>query len=368
MHLFISLYHRGAPTGVNPDKARLVWMLLLIACHHRGPSPTQCALAETVEVRTEDGAGVVLHHHAGKGPPVLVVHGLSSNHWCWDLTPDRSLADALVAAGYDAWLLDLRGHGDARDVHPRSKPGWTVDDYGRYDLKAAINYVRNHTGYAKIGYIGHSMGGMVAAIYQSIYGDDALAALVVVGSPVDFADPDRLLILSERGFALGSLLPDIRTPAVARAVMPLGEHQPLHADEILFNPDNLTGPARDLMFRYAASPVYRNEVRQFNRILAEGRFVSADGAEDYAADLARLRAPLLVISGRVDRIAPSDRVLAYYRAAGSPEKRYVLAAKANGFSADYGHLDLPLGDAAAAEIYPLIVGWMAGRWPTEETP
>lgn len=343
-------------------------MLLLIACLHRGPSPAQCALSETVELRADDGAGLALHHHPGAGPPVVVVHGLSSNHWCWDLAPGRSLAEALVAAGYDAWLLDLRGHGDARNLRPRTERGWTMDDYGRYDLKAAIDYVRARTGYEQVGYVGHSMGGMVAAIYQSIYGDDALAALVVVGSPVDFGDPDRLLLLTGRGFAVGSLLPDIRTPAVARAALPLGEHQPLHADEILFNPENLTGPARDLMFRYAASPVYSEEVRQFGRILHEGRFVSADGAVDYTAALSGLRTPLLVIAGRVDRIAPTDRVLAYYRAAGSPEKRYVLAGKASGFSADYGHLDLPLGDAAAAEIYPLILSWLAGRWPTPENP
>lgn len=342
--------------------------LLLIACLHRGPSPSQCALAERVEVRTEDGAGIVLHHHTGKGPPVLVVHGLSSNHWCWDLEPERSLAVALVDAGYDAWLLDLRGHGDARTVRPRSKPGWTVDDYGRYDLKAAIDFVRARTGYAQVGYVGHSMGGMVAAIYQSIYGDDALAAVVVVGSPVDFADPDRLLLLSRRGFAVGSLLPNVHTPAVARAALPLGEHQPLHADEILFNPENMTDAAQELMFKYAASPIYKQEQRQFLRILHEGRFVSADGAVDYASELSRLDAPLLVISGRVDRVAPSDRVLAYYNAAGSAEKRYVLAGKANGFSADYGHLDLPLGDQAAAEIYPLIVGWMQGRWPSPGAP
>lgn len=317
---------------------------------------------QEVELRTEDGAGVVLHHHAGKGPPVLVVHGLSSNHWCWDLAPDRSLASALVESGYDAWLLDLRGHGDAIDVHPRSPPGWTVDDYGRYDLKAAIDYVRAQTGYSKIGYVGHSMGGMVLAIYQAIYGDEALAAAVVVGSPVDFADPDRLLLLSQRGFTAGAALPKVHTPGVAKAALPLGEHQPLHADEILFNPENMDEASQRLMFKYAASPIYKNEERQFNRILKEGRFVSADGSTDYGAALARLSAPLMVISGRVDRVAPSDRVLAYYNAAGSAEKRYVLAAKANGFSADYGHLDLPLGDHAKDEIYPLIIGWMSGRW------
>lgn len=340
----------------------MLTLFLLIACLHRPPPSPQCLGAERVELRSEDGAPLALHHHPGAGPPVLVVHGLSSNHRCWDLAPGRSLAVALVEAGFDAWLLDLRGHGDARLARPRAEPGWTVDDYGRKDLKAAIDHVRAATGYERVGYVGHSMGGMVLAIYQEAWGDEALAAVVVVGSPVEFGSPDALLELSQRGFALGSLLSQVPSQSFARLAPPLGRRQPLYADDLLFSAESLNEQGQKLMWRRAVSPVYEEELAQFERILAEGRFVSADGAVDYREALARLEAPLLVIAGRVDRIAPPDRVRAYYEAAGSADRRYVLAGRANGFSVDYGHMDLTHGDRAEREIYPLITSWLRGRW------
>lgn len=347
-------------------------LFLLIACLHRPPAPEWCGLAEEHVVRAEDGAPIALHRHRAGGPPVLVVHGLSSNHRCWDLAPGRSLALALVEAGYDAWLVDLRGHGASRHARPRAKPGWTMDDYGVYDVKAAVDYVRASTGYDRVGYVGHSMGGLVAAIYQARWGDDALAALVVVGSPVEFRHPDALLRLSQRGFSMGSLVARVPSPAVSRAATPLGTRLPMNADELLFSSENLDAPSRRLMLRTVVSPLYKNELDQLARILDEERFVSADGSTDYGEALARLSAPLLVIAGRVDRVAPPDRVRPYYEAAGSEEKRYVLAGRANGFGADYGHLDLALGDRAEDEIFPLITGWFAGRWtsaaPAEDAP
>ena len=90
-----------------------------------------------------------------------------------------------------------------------------------------------------------------------------------------------------------------------------------------------------------------------------GHFRSADGSVDYLDALGELQVPLMVIAGRADNIAPVDRVLPYYLAAGSPQKSFVLAGRATGFSADYGHMDLTIGDHARAEIYPLIRDWIA---------
>lgn len=345
-----------------------MWLLLIAACLHAPPPAPQCALAEDTVIRAEDGAPLALHHHAGSGPPVLVVHGLSSNHHCWDLAPGRSLAVALVEAGFDAWLLDLRGHGDSALARPRAKPGWTVDDYGQKDLKAAIDYVRAQTGYARVGYVGHSMGGMVLAIYQATWGDDALAGVVIVGSPVDFGDPDALLTWSRRGFALGALISRVDSQAFSKMAAPLGADQPFHIDDLLFDAENLSEPGRSQMFERVVSPLYRNEQRQFETILRARRFVSADGAVDYASALSRLHAPLLVIAGRADHIAPPDRVRPYYERAGSAERRYVLAGKENGFQADYGHLDLTVGDHADQEIFPLITGWLSGRFTEADRP
>lgn len=56
----------------------------------------RCATASTALVRTEDGATIGLHHHLGaggegRGQPVLLVHGVSSNHRFFDLDADHGL-------------------------------------------------------------------------------------------------------------------------------------------------------------------------------------------------------------------------------------------------------------------------------------
>lgn len=345
--------------------------LTLLGCAH-APLNSQCDGAASLDVVAADGGLSHLHHHPAAGPPVLVVHGLSSNSRCWDLSPERSLAVALNAAGYDAWLLDLRGHGYARDA-AKAQPGhapprWTVDDYGRYDLDAAIRAIQAATGYQKVGYVGHSMGGMVAAVYQAWHGDDALAALVIVGSPLDFRHPEPVLKLGERSFPMATASNRVPSPAGAKGLAVFGAKAPWHADDVLASADNLSRLARREMYHNVVSPMYREELRQLTEMVQTGRFRSADGRIDYADALAGLRAPALVIAGRGDLIAPADRVWAWYAAAGSTDKAWVVAGLADGFSADYGHLDLTLGDHARDEIYPRITGWFAGRWAEEASP
>jgi len=349
----------------------------LLGCHATGRPPPAAAVSAKpggagepaapqptlTRVPTADGAAVALLRYPAAGPPVILVHGVSSNHATWDLDASHSLARTLQARGYDAWLLDLRGHGlatlDARGR--RQRAGGSLDDYGRLDLPAAIEHVRAVTGYDRVGYVGHSMGGMVAAIYTAWQGDAALAALVVVGSPVDFGQPDPLLQLAAAGTPLATLGPTLATPTLARMSAGL-DRSPLFVDPFLFAPGSLTGPERKELYRTVVSPMSRGELRQLRDSLHSGHFASVDGSVDYLAALHQLYVPLLVIAGRGDHVAPVDRVAPFYEQAGSADKALVVAGRVNGFGHDYGHLDLALGDDAPREIHPRILAWLEGRW------
>ena len=71
--------------------------------------------------------------------------------------------------------------------------------------------------------------------------------------------------------------------------------------------------------------------------------------------------PLLVISGGMDRIVPPERVSPWTTAVSSADKTYIEASRQFGFSADYGHLDLVMGDAARDEIHEPISQWLGER-------
>lgn len=316
---------------------------------------------DVVWVDVGGGDEAALTHHQGPGEPVVLCHGISSNARFWDLAPDRSLADYLVAQGYDVWNLDLRGHGVAErgSDGKRQRAGWTVDDYGNGDLPAVFDAVLHATGATRLHYVGHSMGGMVLAVYLASHPAPPLASAVIAGSPLDFRDPDPMwwgLLHTAPFVTLPGFLP---TPLGARLLGALGERAPLDADEFLYERDNVADKAmRRTMLDTVVSPVSRGEIKQFG-LAKHGEFVSVDGSVKYREALGDVQVPMRFLAGRADRVVSPDRVWGYYEAVGSPQKDFIVLGDANGDVADYGHLDFGDGDRAATEVYPLVGQWFA---------
>lgn len=311
---------------------------------------------EELRVPTPDGAEIGFTHLANPGhPAVILCHGVSSNHRFWDLAPDRSLAEALWTAGYDVWNLDLRGHGiverDAAGKRPSVKTN--LDTYGTVDVPAAIAHVRAATGQDEVAWVGHSMGGMVLAIHLARAGDAGLSTAVIVASPLDFRDPDPVLAV----VGLAPLGPArYPTPLGGRVLAAFDRRAPLSADELLYNPDLVAPDARRAMLHAVVSPMTRGEARQLARAI-DGDLVGADGLV-YREALAKVDLPAYFLAGRADRIAPPDRVWAYYAAMGSPDRRFEVASRADGWTGDYGHLDFGCADAAKDEVFPRILAWL----------
>lgn len=328
--------------------------------------PAQCALARTVRVATADGATIALHHHrCAGGPPVILVHGIASNHRFWDLDERHSLASWLADRGHDVWLLDLRGHGDALyDAEGRRQwAGWTVDDYGQHDAASAVDYVRDATGYDQVGWVGHSMGGMVGSIYAATGGWPSLSSLVMVGSPSGFSRSDPLVPLVQAGFAAGgATLWFLETPMLAVASADLDNWGPFVLTERLYNPDNLDTATADAMLRAVVAPLTRREMQHFARMIREERFVSFDGATDYLAAMKQVRTPLLAVAGLGDQVVPPAHVRGWVGSTGGPSALWEVG-QAAGMAHDYGHLDLGLAERAPDEVFPAVA-----RWLTENPP
>jgi pimeloyl-ACP methyl ester carboxylesterase len=338
-------------------------MLLLNSLVLAGSVGSQCFLTTLRKVETADGATIALHHHSASGPTVLLVHGISSNHYFWDLTPEASLAAFLSRNGFDTWTLDLRGHGDAEtDQYGKHQHfGWKMDDYGRYDVAAAVDYIQACTGKTKLAYVGHSMGGMVGAIYAQEH-PDKLWALVPVGSPVAFPERgDGLYELAAVGFtAGGTALLWLESPWFADFAAATPWLVPGRLHEKLYNPANFTKEGAKEMLQNIVSPLSRGEMRQFARILKSGSFTSFDGNVDYLEGMKKIQVPTLVIAGEGDEVAPPAWVKPYAERVGESGApvRYVVAGKSSGMQENYGHLDLGLGIRAEQEVFPEILKWL----------
>ena len=98
--------------------------------------------------------GAELHYlrTGGDKPPVVLLHGLTASGACW--TP---LARALES-DYDVVLPDARGHGSS---------GVPSDGYRYEDLAADVVGLMSALGLTAPVLLGHSMGGMTAAVVAS---------------------------------------------------------------------------------------------------------------------------------------------------------------------------------------------------------
>ncbi|CAD0205237.1 unnamed protein product [Chrysodeixis includens] len=125
-------------------------------------------------VVTEDGYILTLFRitkarncfNSKRYPPVLLMHGLQLNSHAWiDSGPSSGLAYLLSDACYDVWAGNVRGNDYGRrhvSLNPNKDPkfwDFYIEEMGKYDLPAIIDYILDYTKSMKINYIGYSQGG-----------------------------------------------------------------------------------------------------------------------------------------------------------------------------------------------------------------
>jgi len=107
--------------------------------------------------------------YGGKGPPVLLLHGIPQTHVLW-----RKVAP-LLAQDFFLVMTDLRGYGDS------SKPpeGENHIAYSKRAMAQDQVEVMEHLGFQKFALVGHDRGGRVAH-RMALDHPDRLTKLVVL--------------------------------------------------------------------------------------------------------------------------------------------------------------------------------------------
>lgn len=327
--------------------------------------------------RTLDGWDLALHHYPGVPgvqpsarplAPVILCPGYACNHVFMDFNERYSLARFLARRGFDAWVLDLRGHGYSEPAGPR-RAEWSFDDLVQLDLPTAVRAVRARSGRRPV-WIGHSMGGilMYAALGSDLALRESIAGLVTLGSPVAFPAVASPLL---RG--LGQLLLAVPVPlylpqrGALVALWSMFSWTP-GALDVGMNPANVDLYAFGQALRRCMSNVPRRVLRQLADWSLSGELRSCDHRIDYRANLSRITTPALIIAGTADRLAAPAIVRVAYDRIASAEKQYREFGISSGDSADYGHVDLIFGRRAPEEVFPAITTWIAGLSEGEGEP
>ncbi|MBM3956517.1 MAG: alpha/beta fold hydrolase [Gemmatimonadetes bacterium] len=314
--------------------------------------------------RTEDGWNLALFRYRPVGEPrpfpVICGHGMAGSHYIYDLHPDCSLARHLAAAGFDTWLVDLRGRFDSwPDGGPDAGLQWSFDDFVGRDLPAAVDRVCALTGAGQVFWLGMEMSGQVlyAAAIRGLAG--RIRGAVTCGSPV--LTPPTAQVPGVTSAPRSRKRGRVPFRGGSRFAGPVLAYGGFKVIDNSFRKCNLVPLAVARYFRNGIPDEATDLVDQFSSWIREGVMRSRDGSSVYSDRLAEVRLPLLVVAAEHDLQRPADAVKAAFDAFGSPDKTFLRPGIASGFSVDYGHDDLLAGLASPREIYPRISGWLAAH-------
>jgi pimeloyl-ACP methyl ester carboxylesterase len=132
-----------------------------------------------------NGVTLAVREWAGRGPTLVLVHGLTANHTCWE-----SLAAAL-AGDYRLLAWDLRGRGESdKPDHGYSLAGHSADLAG----------LLGHYRVDRVVLVGHSLGAAIA-LHFAVHHPERVGRLVLVDGGFDV----RAEVLDSLGPAVGRL-------------------------------------------------------------------------------------------------------------------------------------------------------------------
>jgi len=215
-----------------------------------------------------DGARI-RYIDAGRGAPVLLLHGLGASLYAW-----RKNIAAVAAAGFRVIAFDNRGFGLS------DKPPAPYDNAAYARLAVAL---MDSLGLPSAVLIGHSMGGAIAAEVAIQY-PQRVRGLVLVGS-AGLGAREPLLFRVARWPVVGPTLLAFRGRGLTGRLL----------RSTYFDPSKVTEADVDQYYAPVALPDYGRALRG---VLTQFRFTALDGRLD------RIAAPTLVLWGEADRWVP----------------------------------------------------------------
>jgi polyhydroxyalkanoate synthase len=138
-----------------------------------GTTPSDVVFAENKWRLLRYRSSAVTHRS-----PVLLVPSLINRHYVLDLLPGKSLAEWLVARGWDVYCIDWGTPG------PEDR--WlTFDDVCDAALGRAIRRAAKTAGAERVHLLGYCLGGTLTTIHAAVH-HERIASMCALAAPVRF--------------------------------------------------------------------------------------------------------------------------------------------------------------------------------------
>jgi len=328
---------------------------------------------ETHLVPTGGGWQAALHRlrpPAGAPPrhaPVILGHGTAMSSRCWDATADMSLARHLRDRGHDVWIAEYRGAGESR--HDGSPGAWdfSLEQYAREDVKALVDRVCELSGSETVSWVGHSLGGIVAYRYATLYGTDRLSRVVTISSPCKVGVARNPLIRIAI-FTFRFLVPGWRFPLrfIARAGLPFPVYFPAIFLPFFVNPRFQRANEIATVFTRGVTDMPNHLLGEYGVWLRTARMElrGTDALVDEAPKA--IDVPLLVLGGAGDALIPPRAFSPAFEVSPAEHKKLGVLGGPGDPAPAFGHLDIISSVEAVRWVFPEVREWLERDFGDED--
>ncbi len=295
------------------------------------------------------------------GPAVLLVPAPIKRSYIWDLAPASSVVRRWMEQGYRVYLAEWTPLPDDADQD------FGLDDYGDRLLRACRHAIEADSGRKAFSIAGHSLGGILAAIYSCLH-PERVEATILLESPLHFerrscpfrplvdATPHARHVAGHFRQVPGVFLNMMSAIAEPQAFqwervldrwLSLGHPQLLatHMRVERWTHDEFPLPGR--LFTELVEQLYRKD-EFMQGMLAIGK--RRIGPHD-------LRAPLVSVLDPRSKLIPEAALRPFHEAAASDRK--CLLHYEGDVGVNLQHVGVLVGTSAHARIWPAIFRWLA---------
>ena len=303
------------------------------------------------------------------GPAVLLVPAPIKRAYIWDLTPQVSVVRRWLERGYRVYQAEwvpVHDAGDGAGNDADEGANFGLADYGDRLLSACQQAIEADSGEARMVIAGHSLGGVLAAIYSCMH-PDKVSATILLEAPLHFepasccfnrlvqATPHARDIADSFNHVPGAFLNMMSAIAEPHAFQwermmdrTLSMFDPValatHMRVERWTHDEFPMPGR--LFTDIVESLYRNDDFMQGRLSINGRSI---GPQD-------LRAPLASVVDPRSKVIPLQAVVPFNQAAAGTNK-LVLEYEGD-IGVNLQHVGVLVGRNAHARIWPALFEWL----------
>jgi len=288
--------------------------------------------------------------------PILIVMATTNRGYILDLVPGQSFIEFLLKRGYDVYMLDWTA--------PRpEEQSLRMEDYVLDFIPHCVKLVQEDSGEEDVTVIGYCFGGVLSLLYSSIHADGPVKNLICFTTPIDFREMKLFQNFADRRYfdvdrlvdSVGNVPSEMIQSSfemlrpASRAIGQIQLWDNIWNDEYVKSYRMFDRWATDTLplageyFRTITKDLMWDN-KLFNGTMSVG---------GRAADLSKIKLPLLHAVAEHDHIVPYEAARHLIPMVGSNEKEEVILKG--------GHVSLVAGANAVKRLWPKLDNWLCGR-------